>query len=312
MKKNSSLLILLLGFCTACVGIVSPTATIPPTLMATLTPTPNQTPTLTVTPTPTATPAPTLTPTQDPIALAIIQFDLNPERTYTIVEDYLVDSFNQAKMAKWENGAWVDATLEEKYGHLAPENPNFFYTGWHVSGVPGDYWSRDSRNKPALIVPVYTGNSKEVNWWYEQESREISLEVLQFVFRDNEKVLYEIHVAVGSKDVDKSLFYMEGVNTGGALFRTTDVSKLSGVLNPGERAEIHFNQVAVVPPEKKCFEERDLEFCTDNAIMLFHLWQTNGERISQFAEAAQLGKEINSVADIIIPAQVVVTRSDWN
>jgi hypothetical protein len=108
--------------------VASPTteaiATRTPSLMPTATPTP----TITLTPTPTATSTITLTPTPDIEAVIrslVSEFNLNSEREYTIVSSegrqYLVDTFNQAKMAKLEGGNWVDTTTEEKYGHLVPE-----------------------------------------------------------------------------------------------------------------------------------------------------------------------------------------------
>lgn len=82
-----------------------------------------ETPFVEVTPTVEMTPT-TEVVTPDPL-VAIEEFNLDSERTYTLSEDgYLVDSFNQAKMALWsdKNNEWVDTSLEEKYGHLVPED----------------------------------------------------------------------------------------------------------------------------------------------------------------------------------------------
>ncbi len=188
MKTVIPILMLLLVVCSSCTAPAfreEAIATPQPTF--TDTPTPTNTGTPTATPTSTATPTATLTPTPDLIAQAISQFGLNPERTYTIVNGYLVDSFNQAKMAKWENGAWLDTTLEEKYGHLIKDvysQPvgmgygNLFFDG----GLEND--GTDRRYENVTICGNSTGNL-----WVEKEEisgLEIVTDVIygEFVFRD--------------------------------------------------------------------------------------------------------------------------------
>lgn len=117
---------MVLSACGVSVEIVTPNATATETqprvtetveIEVTKTPTVEATPTIEITPT-----AEVVTP--DPL-VAIEEFNLDSERTYTLSEEgYLVDSFNQAKMAKWsdKNNEWVDTSLEEKYGHLVPED----------------------------------------------------------------------------------------------------------------------------------------------------------------------------------------------
>jgi hypothetical protein len=206
------LVLFLIGSLIAGCSMIAPpptlTATIPTataTLTSTSTLTPSPTPTATFTPTithtPTATPTPT--PTSELPGL-VATFGLNPEREYLIQEIdgvvYLVDQFNQAKMLKKENGAWIDTSLEEKYGHLVNQNENIaeagvvsIYRGWPIAredAPPYVDYSYQSINLGCRM----TGNTKVVQEYDDELGRDVYKVYSQVVFRDGEKALKELEV----------------------------------------------------------------------------------------------------------------------
>jgi hypothetical protein len=187
--------------------IASPTteaiATRTPSLMPTATPTP----TITLTPTPTATSTITLTPTPDIEAVIrslVSEFNLNSEREYTIVSSegrqYLVDTFNQAKMAKLEEGNWVNTTTEEKYGHLVPEGEKLRinFPGIKSVEIPDPsqgIYQRDIQEYDYMdFVAWSVGNMSYVKEYSEDLGQEVVNVYGTIVFPDHEGKLKEMNV----------------------------------------------------------------------------------------------------------------------
>ncbi|MDZ7586270.1 MAG: hypothetical protein U0946_00825 [Patescibacteria group bacterium] len=118
------------------------------------------------------------------IGAAIEEFDLNPEREYVISEDgqYLVDTYNKAKMAKWAEGAWADTTLEEKYGHQAPLDADYELTRGEVTTGEVFY-----------SVPVYwTGTFNKGTILFRETGQEIETTEIVLVTRDADGHLIEV------------------------------------------------------------------------------------------------------------------------
>jgi hypothetical protein len=191
----------LIAGCSLIASPPTPTASIP-TATATFNPTSTLTPTPTITLTPTATPTPTLTPTPtSELPGLVATFGLNPEREYLTQEIdgivYLVDQYNQAKMLKHVREKWVDTSLEEKYGHLAPRDKFSVLTVVmnrfnDDTGVRDSFY--DSQHRNVFFSVWSTGNVnivREFNSELGMETENVDGEV---VFRDQDNILTKLDV----------------------------------------------------------------------------------------------------------------------
>ena len=124
----------------------------------------------------------TVTPGPD-IQAALSQFYLNTDQSYSFVWGYLVNGFNQAKMAKWEYYAWVDTTLEEKYGHLVPVDEKAVV----FKGVGQIYGPDLSWNRKYLEVQMGTRSTGNITWsekYLPEIGRKVDVVRGELVFRD--------------------------------------------------------------------------------------------------------------------------------
>jgi hypothetical protein len=249
---------------------------------------------------------------------AISIFNLNSERTYTVVDNYLVDGFNQAKMAKWENGAWVGTTLEEKYGHLITEvysQPvlmgygNIFFDG----GLEND--GTDRRYENVQICGNSTGNL----WVQKEEIAGVGIETDvvygEFVFRDAKGRLKLLKVRVDVIDpeerehtVDATVIVDPGrCFTSGSFFAKVDTPEEEvGYFGPGSPVIIIFSykrpdqepQVA----DRIYRPEGGLSNLRNRAN--YHYWVEHKKELGDLAEQLLKAKD-EDFSKIIIPAQFV-------
>jgi|GEM_PF-6725528 len=181
----------------------SVTETVPSPIVETATiATPTFEPTATATP---EEPTPTKVPLPEEIATTM---NLNPERTYTIsniVSDavttkYLVDTFNNANMAKWDSeiGEWTDTTLEEKYGHLVPSDEemiSYVIYGNFFFGEQKDSWQMyDHRWEAVRLLTRSTGNIKTVESFNEDLQMNIVNVYGEVLLRDKEGKIHLLNV----------------------------------------------------------------------------------------------------------------------
>jgi hypothetical protein len=153
----------------------------------------------------TATPTVEVTPTAevvipDPL-VAIEKFNLDSERTYTLSEDgYLVDTFNQANMAKWnsEIGEWTDTTLEEKYGHLVPSDKemasDIAYGNYFCGGQKDSWQMYDRRWETVRLLTRSNGNVKTVESFSEEVQMNIVNIYGEVLLRDKEGKIHLLNV----------------------------------------------------------------------------------------------------------------------
>jgi hypothetical protein len=121
----------------------------------------------------------TPTPTSE-LPELVATFGLNPDREYLIQEIdgvvYLVDQFNQAKMLKKENAAWIDTSLEEKYRHLVNQDENIAAAGVVENrkgyGIPPRN-GVDYGYQFAELGCRMTGNTKVVREYDEELDKEV-------------------------------------------------------------------------------------------------------------------------------------------
>jgi hypothetical protein len=200
---------------TGCISNASPAqvdATPTTEAIATRTPSPvpsaTPTPTITLTPTATATSTITLTPTPDIEAMIrnlVSEFNLDPQRQYELLtsegRQYLVDTFNQAKMAKLEGGSWVDTTTEEKYGHLVPEGvttrintPVYGKMFEHPDSTQGISLRDIQKYDYLTFIAWSTGNMNFVEEYDEDLGQEVIKIYGTIVFPDHEGKLMEMKV----------------------------------------------------------------------------------------------------------------------
>jgi hypothetical protein len=176
----------------------TPTAIVP-TATATFNPTSTLTPTPTVTLTPTVTPTTTLTPIPtSELPGLVATFGLDPEREYLTQEIqglvYLVNQFNKAKMLRKENGEWVDTSLEEKYGHLAPRD-GFLFTPMEGNEFHDDTGAYDPSQHKSVVFSVWsTGNVNLVREFNSDLGMETENIFGDVVFRDKDNVLIKLDV----------------------------------------------------------------------------------------------------------------------
>ena len=149
-----------------------PTATQKPTEVP-----PTKTPSATPTELPTKTPEPTSTPiTAESIARSHNFFIEG--RTYSQIDGYLVDDYNKAKMLKLEGGKWVDTTLEEKFGHLAPKDGYYGVTS--IVGHAGG----ETLNSTGLEM-IWTGSYTTETVLVSGIDKETTVTWLNFVTRNS-------------------------------------------------------------------------------------------------------------------------------
>lgn len=303
--------------------LVSPTATLPPTAVPT------------EVPTETAVPTPVLAETTP--ALPRVELGLNPERKYVFSEGYVVDTFNGAKMLKWDSEAseWVDTTLEEKYGHLAPADkkvkPDPSDTGRLIEttlddpeglyikddlNLPyiggkgyGDAYAQGNTNyKVFLINPVWTGNTVEVLIDYEgKEIIDIAIEV---VFRDLNGVLIRRLVsfdspALGHKAIvtwgDTSKTAVHGEDSGGV--KVGEPYELLKMFIPGQQVEVAFPysrpKNTRLPAKGQCYYEGAV--CTDGYIKNHYIYLSQADKLQEFVRELQEGKSVETTDDMLLP-----------
>ncbi len=191
--------------------LVSPTE-ISPTLPASEVP---PTSTLSVSPTEIALP-----PTPEPTATQVSAENLARKngfyiegRAYSVVEEngakYVVDGYNQAKMLRYEDGVWVDSTLEEKYGHLAPKEAKYKVTRFETANGGGGY----------RFDVYWTGNYYQESLHFDEINQDIPVIRVLYVTRDvNTGKLVEVEDVFGRD--------MAQVGVGGA-FKITATHEVS-------------------------------------------------------------------------------------
>lgn len=117
--------------------------------------------------------------------------------------NYYVDSYNGAKVAKLENGQWVETTLEERYGHLAPINPDDPYIdpspNYSTKSYGDDFHVKDRNYKVQFLYPIWTGDltTRQVT---DQDKQITEVDGI-FVMRDTKGELVQLTIRLHSPDV---------------------------------------------------------------------------------------------------------------
>lgn len=247
-------------------------------------------------------------------AAAIEALELNPEREYVIEGDYLVDTYNQAKMAKRENGVWVDTTLEEKYGHLAPlEGPISPYLGWkgrvNFTGIGDDLLGPgDMAYEYYLINPVVTGNIEETTRFHPGLGREIVIPKVELVFRDQhgEMILIEAYIyspdLEGNKGYFEAKYLLNGGGYGEVSWESYD-EVMSKLIKPGNQLKIvvyYKRPRGALLPAGKIYPRTGVS--SDEGNMQHYLEVEQQDELAALINALRNGEEVGDLDDLIVPA----------
>jgi hypothetical protein len=300
------------------------------TVTRTPSPSPTSTPTITLTPTPTATSTITSTPKPDievMIRNLVTELGLDSEREYTFVfsegRQYLVDTFNQAKMAKLEGGDWVDTTTEEKYGHLVPEGeitPIRKSTGNIFRD--GDYRFQDGhdfRFENVQFCPRSTGNfwsQKEIIEGISNEGNEFDVVYGEFVFRNMDGKLINIPVRteiidpndIESTAIELTFEYQEFCSVSGSWFgdaKTPD--EVASYFLPGKLVIMDLTYVRpdLMPIPSSRYYEPGWRLSNIRHRANYVLWKENKLEFTNLANQLLSGSGEPKLIDGFLPANFV-------
>jgi len=286
MKK---VIVALLGFVllTAC-GISLATPTISPE--ATTTPTATEVP-----PTPTITETPTLTETPTaagPSAEFLATLNLNLDRTYEVVDNFYVDTYNNTKWVKLENGKWMATTLEERYGHLAPLNPPEPYQDQIAWVFGGHCHSGDQNYKKYVINAFWPGDN------FIWDNQGINEEVGIFVIRDSNGELVPLNVRLHSPDVP-GVFYLH-LKVGETHKNVSKYGEAAELLPLGKQVQITLDYQAPRDALQPSFCNPNNGACTDQYNDEMHIFWAQEARIQAFIDALSSGYPISEDPDLIL------------
>lgn len=235
---------------------------------------------------------------------AVEKLPLNPERKYTVINNYVVDGFNQAKMAKWnsETNEWVDTTLEEKYGHLALIEPKIPYVDIDAV-VEGreSFYQGDKNFKEFRFYPVWTGNTEERVMDFEgREIRDLTVEV---VFRDSRNILFRALISYNSPDLkgDGFIQWIDYKNQTSDFYIGPPEDLLEYFV-PGQQIEEYFitdrPNYAIPPQGNYCGYENSL--CVEEYRKNIYIYNSDPEILKKFAQELQEGIVDESMNGIVL------------
>jgi hypothetical protein len=288
-------------------------------------PTATPTPTLTQTPIPTASTTITSTITPDvaeTVHQIVSELALNPDRTYEIASintrEYLIDTYNQAKMAKFVRGTWVETNLEERYGHLLPVEPTHPYIG--SPNYIGDYPFHDSRDGRFLlreISPIATGNYNEVLEFDPRQGKDVRMTILQTIFEYQNKI-WPLNVYVGSDDIPGAkplnfrIYQPDGYFFVAMLYVKPTTEEFVQLFPPGTQFGVFFNFVRPknsVPVQLSCSWTGE---CMYEHAFIDHLFHLQAEDLFEFNRRLEQGEDLGNLPEtLIIPGlQIYLNLSD--
>jgi hypothetical protein len=242
--------------------------------------------------TPTDTAVPTLerspTPTMNPQEIAGL-VSLNPERTYIITDvvsntvtiRYLMDTYNNAKMAKWDEAskAWVDTTVEEKYGFMAPLeiNPPYIPRQYTYGSNIDPY---DRRYISYITNPIFTGNVVEDRWFNPDSNSNITRHSLETVIRDNKGNMHLLYFYIGSPDLDGLKAVVTCNQYGGCIEETGSIDDILKLFKPGEQitAYFYYQWPENILPSRQCYSNGT---CRDETRASYYILQDNLQAITE-------------------------------
>ena len=283
--------------------------------------TPNEPANKTVSPTETKelTPEPFSTPTINPQEIAKLM-DLNPDRTYVVTTDndeggdekYLVDTYNQAKMAKWgkEDGAWIDSSLEEKYGLIAPQkidppyNPRQRTFGSNIDAY-------DTRYISYILNPIFTGNVFKDIWFNPDLASEVTRYALETVIRDDKANLHKLNFYLGSPDING----LKPVNItdsfGGSVEKTGTIDEVIKFFKPAEQINTYFyyQWPENVLPSRGCYSRNGT--CRDEIRAEYYMLQENLDTITELVSNLNNMESYKYATDqneIILPSRFIIIK----
>ena len=252
-------------------------------------------PTETFTPSKTSSPTATETPVA-PSAEFLAALNLNLDRSYEVIDNFYVDTYNNAKWAKLDNGVWVETTLEEKYGHLVPLNPDRPYlpTGAAVSDKGDNYHHYDPAYQVLLINPVWTGDviKKQVTY----QGATIEEEGGVFVLRDLSGKLVDFRIRFGSLEVPGSVTI--GIET--PLTRMdSETGDPVNIFHLGEQVGvwIYFEAPGNSSILSTCFPNG---FCTDEYNAGMVRFREQRTAIQTFINALIKGEEVPEHSELVL------------
>jgi hypothetical protein len=240
----------------------------------------------------------------------VSEFGFNTEREYEIVTtdagEYLVDTFNQAKMARREGNGWVETDWRERYDHLLPEEPRQPYIGggYHIGDL---LYNSDTRFVSREIRPIVTGNSMEKRIFDEYQGREVIMTFLETVIRYRNEVV-PFYVYAGSDDIPGTFrlgyyFYdPDGTPRGSGFYMAETTDELMQRLPPGSQVSVtfQFERPEVPIPNVPCSEITS--YCIDDYAAMVGLFWRQVDALQELNRRIDAGESLGDVMEeLLIP-----------
>lgn len=244
----------------------------------------------------------------------LAQLNLNPDRTYIEQDNYYVDTYNGARLVVKENGKWRLATLEEKYGHLAPQYPELPYIDDPVRNglIIGDsFHSSDERFRSQAIRPIWTGDV--ITQQFTDGGNTIEEIVGIFIMRDSRNNLVKLNVSLyypgvrGDFLLNTQTFFPDGSSQSDLLFGEVDQ-----LFTVGEQVDLHIrynvpqngfvvSECVVNPGGSKGLS------CTDQYNMDLQRFLPQANQIQMFIDVLRAGEEVPQPDNIVfVPDYVTI------
>lgn len=226
-----------------------------------------------------------------PPAELLAQLNINPDRTYTVIDNYYVDTYNNAKWAVLDNGVWRETTPEEKYGHLAPLNPSEPYQNPKIL-INGDVFHSGDRNYQSYsLYAVWTGDIVKS----QGEVQGI------FVMRDLNGELIQLKVRLYSPDVPGkfNIFVTKQISANTSSTRP-ETGEPADLLPLGQQIELSIYYQVPKNAELPSLCDASNGMCTDQNNVAFRKFLEQEAEIQAFINDLRAGKKVAENPELVL------------
>jgi hypothetical protein len=272
--------------------------------------TPTPTKTTILTPTASETPTPTNEPTSTPDANSIAQEMGYGQDGYGYSKDgnFIIRDLNGERVAKLDNGEWVQTDMAERYQPLLDGAIDDFIDERQYRG---DWtYPNDAGIHARVIKPIYTGVHHEEEYFFEHEQKTVTLTVLEAVIPTNANEVLKLQIALGSSDLEGNLLlsWMHPGTLGEHDYVFAPIDEVEKMILPGEQLNIWLvtSRASGTMPGEFCYENTG--YCTIDYYLSEEIRKNQGNDYSDLIRTLESQEEMTQ-EDIERFEQLVISRN---